>query len=148
MGLKTKISCFFSSFFCLNPLRLECSKMRKTASFQTSHRLRRNTKIYIHKMLKSANFWRETASFYQFMKTVSMFYVFSLILDSTFFTACFYHFLFWRYLPLSMTSFSLDILLPLPILNDLNSREKHTTRYLVVQILLVSEKFKSFIFLL
>ena len=41
------------------------------------------------------------------MKTV-FFYNSSLVL----FTACFYHFLFWRYLNSSMTSFSSDILLP------------------------------------
>ena len=35
------------------------------------------------------------------------------------FTACLYHFLFWRYLNSSMVSFSSDILLPLPISNDL-----------------------------
>ena len=37
------------------------------------------------------------------------------------FATCFYHFLFWRYLNSSMTSFSSDILLPFPNSNDLNS---------------------------
>ena len=39
------------------------------------------------------------------------------------FTACFYHFLFWRYLNSSMTSFSSEILLPFPNSNHLNSCE-------------------------
>ena len=34
-GLKAKISHFFTCFFCLNSLRLECSRCRKTASFLT-----------------------------------------------------------------------------------------------------------------
>ena len=38
------------------------------------------------------------------------------------FIACFYHFLFWRYLNSSITSFSSYILLPFPNSNDLNSR--------------------------
>ena len=36
-GLKAKISCFF----CLTPLRLEYSRMRKTTWFLTSHRLKK-----------------------------------------------------------------------------------------------------------
>ena len=37
-GLKTKISCFFLCFFLFSYLRLEYSRIRKTASFLTSHR--------------------------------------------------------------------------------------------------------------
>ena len=40
------------------------------------------------------------------------------------FTACFYHFLFGRYLNSSITRFLSDILLPFPNSNDLNSRDK------------------------
>ena len=43
-GLKAKISCFFSCFFCLTPLGLESSSSRKTASFLTSHRLKKYKK--------------------------------------------------------------------------------------------------------
>ena len=32
-GLKAKISRFFTCFFCLTPLGLECSRSRKTALF-------------------------------------------------------------------------------------------------------------------
>ena len=53
------------------------------------------------------------------MRTVSMFYNFFIIV---LFTACFYHFLFWRYLNSSMTSFSSEILPSFPNSNDLNSR--------------------------
>ena len=54
------------------------------------------------------------------MKIVSMFYNFFILV---LFTACFYHFLFWKYLNSSMTRFSSDILLPFPNSNDLNSCE-------------------------
>ena len=54
-GLKAKISCFFLCFFCLTHLRLECWRIRKTASFQTFQTWRsrrhigwRNTKICIN----------------------------------------------------------------------------------------------------
>ena len=39
------------------------------------------------------------------------------------FTACFYHFLLWRYLNFSITRFASEILLLFPNLNDLKSRE-------------------------
>ena len=35
-----RISCFFSFFFCLIP-RLECSRIRKSATFLVSHRLKK-----------------------------------------------------------------------------------------------------------
>ena len=40
-SLKVKIPCFFLCFFCLTPLRLECSRSRKTASFLMSNRLKK-----------------------------------------------------------------------------------------------------------
>ena len=52
------------------------------------------------------------------MRIVSMFYNFFIL---ALFTACFHHFLFWRYLNSSMTRFSSGILIPFPNLNDLNS---------------------------
>ena len=39
------------------------------------------------------------------------------------FAACFYHFLFWRYLNSSMTHFLSEILLLFPNLIDMNSRK-------------------------
>ena len=51
------------------------------------------------------------------IKTISMFYNFLVLV---LFTACFYHFLYWRFLNSSMTSFSSDILLPFLNSNDLN----------------------------
>ena len=62
------------------------------------------------------------------MKIVSMFYNFFIL---ALFTACFYHFLFWRYLNSSMTRFSSDILLPFPNSNDLNSHELSSLIFLV-----------------
>ena len=48
-GLKAKISCFFSCFFCLIPLGLESSSSRKTALLCSWHHIGwRNTKICIH----------------------------------------------------------------------------------------------------
>ena len=44
-----------------------------------------------------------------------------IVLYSILFTACFYHFLFWRYLNSSMTSFLSNILVPFPNLNNLSS---------------------------
>ena len=52
------------------------------------------------------------------MKIISMFYNFFI---PALFTACFYHFLFWRYLNSCMTRISWDILLPFLNSNDLNS---------------------------
>ena len=40
-SFKATISCFFLCFFCLTPLRLECSRSRKAASFLTSHRVKK-----------------------------------------------------------------------------------------------------------
>ena len=44
--LKAKISRFFTCFFCLTPLRLECSRSRKTASFLTSHTLKKHKNLH------------------------------------------------------------------------------------------------------
>ena len=38
---KAKILCFFLYLYCLTPLRLECSRIRKTALFLTSYRLKK-----------------------------------------------------------------------------------------------------------
>ena len=64
-------------------------------------------------MLKIANIWRKIAGFYQLSNRDenSIFYnLFILAL----FTACFYHFLFLRYLNSSITRFLSDTLLPFP----------------------------------
>ena len=65
---------FSCVFFCLSPLRPECSGIRKTASFLASHRRKKYKNLHprsftngakVWKMLKIANFWSEIASFYQ-----------------------------------------------------------------------------------
>ena len=64
-GLKAKISRFFTCFFCLTPLGLECSRSRKTTSFLASHRLKKYKNLHplsftdgvkTWQMLKIANF--------------------------------------------------------------------------------------------
>ena len=45
-GLKAKISRFFTYFFYLTPLRLEYSRSKKTASFLTSHRLKKYRNLH------------------------------------------------------------------------------------------------------
>ena len=42
---KATISCFFLCFFCLTPLRLECSRSRKTTSFLTTSYMRVSCKL-------------------------------------------------------------------------------------------------------
>ena len=73
-GSKAKISCFFTCLSCLTPLGLESSKSRKTASFLTSHGLKKYKNLHPRsctngaktwQMLKIADFWRKIASFYQ-----------------------------------------------------------------------------------
>ena len=114
-GLNAKISRFFTCFFCLTPLGLECFRSRKTASFLTSHGPMKYKNLHPRSftngaktwMLKIANFCRKIASFYQLSEwnENGMFYNCSL---------------FWRYLNSSMTNFSSEML-PFPNSNDLNS---------------------------
>ena len=97
------------------------------------HRGWRNTKICIHRPSrmewKRGKCWKSSIfegklwvfiSYLSKMRIVSMFYNFFIL---ALFTACFYHFLIWRYLNSSVTRFSSDTLLPFPNSNDLNSRE-------------------------
>ena len=115
-GLKAKISCFLTCFFCLTPLRLECSRSRKTALFLTSHRLKKYKNLHPWSFTNGAKTCEITP--------VCFYNSFILAL----FTACFYLFLFWRYLNSSMTTFLSDIVLPFPNSNNLNSREQHSVR--------------------
>ena len=64
-SLKAKISLFFSCFFCLTHLWLECSRRRKTALFLTPHRMKKyknldprsfTNGVKTWEMLKIANF--------------------------------------------------------------------------------------------
>ena len=121
-GLKAKISCFLC-FFCLTPLGLECSRSRKTASFLMSHRLKK------YKNLHPRSF---TSIFEGKLQVLSVIWVkwkwsvcsITLLYSSTFctfFLACFYNFLFRRYLNSSMTRFWSDILPSFLNSNDLNS---------------------------
>ena len=50
--LKAKVSCFFVCFFCLAPLGLESSSSRKTASFLTSHRLKKYKNLHKRTKIK------------------------------------------------------------------------------------------------
>ena len=72
--------------------------------------------------MKIANFWREIASFYLLSEwNKNNQYVLQFFLVLVLFTACLYHFLFWRYFNSSMVSFLSDILLSFPNLNNLNN---------------------------
>ena len=96
----------------------------------------RNTKICIHrasrmeqkfgKCWKSSIFEGKLQVFISYLSewNENSQYVQSLFFILALFTACFYHFLPWRSLNSSMTRFLLDILLPFPNSNDLNSRGK------------------------
>ena len=87
-GLKVKLLMFF---FLFKLLRMECSRIRKTASFLTSHNKLNKYKIYIHGAWqmepKCGNCWKLQLfegkllvfiSYLSEMKTVSMFYNSSL----------------------------------------------------------------------
>ena len=138
--LKAKISGFFTCFFCLTLLELECSRNRKTTSFLTSHRLKNYKNLHPWRASrmeqKRGKCWKSPIfegklwvfiSYLSEMKIVSMLYNSSLFylflqLVSTIF-------LLWRYLNSSMTRFLSDILLPFPNPNDLNSHVLSWTKY-------------------
>ena len=44
----------FTSFFCLTPLGLECSRSRNTASFLTSHRLKKYKNLHPRSFMNGA----------------------------------------------------------------------------------------------
>ena len=52
-GLKAKMSCFF----CLTPLRLICSGIRKTTLFLTSHRLKKYKNLHPQSFKNGAKIW-------------------------------------------------------------------------------------------
>ena len=56
-GSKAKISCFFVCFFCLTPLRLECSRSRKMASFLTSQRLKKYRNLHPPSCMNGVKTW-------------------------------------------------------------------------------------------
>ena len=88
-GLKAKISCFFL-FFLFHP-RLECSRIRETALFLTSCRLKKFKNLHPWSFMneqKCGKCWKSLLSegklqvFFSYlseMKTVSMFYISSLL---------------------------------------------------------------------
>ena len=56
--LKAKISFFsFLRFFSLTPLRLECSRIRKIASFLTSHKLKKYKNLHPQSFRNGAETW-------------------------------------------------------------------------------------------
>ena len=124
-GWKAKISCFFMCFFCLTPWGcnvLEAERpLYSWCHIDYIHRASRMEQKCV-KCWKLSIFEGKLQVFISYlseMKIVSMFYNFFIL---ALFTACFYHFLFRKYLNSSMRRFSSDILLPFPNLNDLNSR--------------------------
>ena len=56
-GLKAKISCFFSCFFCLTPMRQKCSRIRKTTSFPTSPKLKKYKNLHSRSFTNGAKTW-------------------------------------------------------------------------------------------
>ena len=56
-GLKAKILGFFTCFFCLTPLGLECSRSRKTALFLMSHRLKNYKNLHPRSFTNGAKTW-------------------------------------------------------------------------------------------
>ena len=56
-GLKAKISCFFSCFFCLTPMRQKCSRIRKTTSFPTSPKLKKYKNLHPRSFTNEAKTW-------------------------------------------------------------------------------------------
>ena len=124
--LKTKIPRFFSCFSCLTPLRLEYSRGRKTASFLMSNTLKKYKNLDPQSFTNRAS---ENVINVENCKYLKYFSSTILVL----FTTCFYHFLFWRYLNSSMTSFLSDILLPFPNSNDLNSLPHLRTRIIQLE---------------
>ena len=92
-GLKAKISCFCICFLCLTPPlpRPKCSRIRKTASFLTSHRLRKNKNQHPWSFTNGAKsvvnverhqFLRKIANFYQLSEwneNIACFYYFFIL---------------------------------------------------------------------
>ena len=72
-SLKTKISCFFLCYFCLTHPRLECSRIRKTTLFLTSHRqaeeMQKSVSIELHEWsenmvnVENSNFLKVNSKF-------------------------------------------------------------------------------------
>ena len=97
-GLKAKFSCFLLVFFCLTPLRLECSRRSwKTASwFLTTHIGWRNTKICIHgasrmerrrgKCWKSPIFEGKLQAFISYLSEMKIVCSITLLYSSTFYS--------------------------------------------------------------
>ena len=48
---------FFMCYFCLTPLRLECSRSRNTASFLTSNRLKKHKNLHPRSFTNGVKAW-------------------------------------------------------------------------------------------
>ena len=67
-GSKAKISCSFTCLSCLTPLGLESSKSRKTASFLTSHGLKKYKSLHPRSFTNGAKTWYINVEIHQFLK--------------------------------------------------------------------------------
>ena len=106
----------FSRFFSVQlPLRLECSRSRKTAMFLISHRLKKLKNLHPRSFTNGAKTWLQF--FFGYLSEIKSVCSITLLI-LVLFTFRFYHFLFRRYLNSSVSS---DILLAFPNSNDLNS---------------------------
>ena len=106
-GLNAKISRFF--VFSVNPLGLECSRSRKTALLLTWHKLKKCKNLHPYgasrMVWKRGRCWKSPifeGKLWVFIEWNENNENEKLFFILAFFTACFYHFLFWGYLNSSM----------------------------------------------
>ena len=124
-------------FFLFNPMMPECSRIRKSASFLMSNRLKKHKNLHPQSFKNGVKtYWKLQLfegqlwffiSYLSEMKIVSMSYNPSLLKYFSHHVSII--FLLWRYLTSSTTGFSSDILLPFPNFNDLNSHAQHIKTY-------------------
>ena len=119
---------FFLVFFLFNPWGWNVLGSERLV-YSWCHIDWRNTKSTSTKLHKwSENMVNvENCQFlkdnYEFLVDIWVIWKQSVCSILVLFTACFYHFLFRRYLNSSMTKLFVRLLLPFPNLNDLNSRD-------------------------
>ena len=124
-------------FFLFNPMMPECSRIRKSASFLMSNRLKKHKNLHPQSFKNGVKtYWKLQLfegqlwffiSYLSEMKIVNMSYNSSLLKYFSHHVSII--FLLWRYLTSSTTGFSSDIVLPFPNFNDLNSHAQHRKTY-------------------
>ena len=132
-------------FFLFNPMMPECSRIRKSALFLMSDRLKKHKNLHPQSFKNGVKtYWKLRLfegqlwffiSYLSEMKRVSMSYNSSLL--KYFSQLVSIIFLLWRYITSSTTGFS-DILLRFP--NDLNSHAQHIKTYQTMKQLTVWPK--------